>query len=365
MMRPSPLFFPIACVLAVAIGCGGSDGDAGSGADAGDASTGDGAITGDGAMNGDGATGDDAANDGTSAGDGGGGDGSLLDGADGGTTPYDHDGTDTFTTFSASLVNGGSSFTEIVYVPASAGAHPVVSLSPGLQQPASAYTSYATRLASWGFVVLLRDDPGAFVVTPTVTADLAYVVATWLPAQNADTTSALHGKVDLARVGLSGHSRGSQASLVAAENALKGKTIAWFGIDAVDSTTLSGGTQARTTIATVGIPLAWVGGSVSSSCSPAADNYTVEYAAAVSPAVSVTGVGAGHTQFEDQAACVACNLCTPQGTANAAVVLAYAVRYLTAFFARELLHDASVGAAFQGAGAPADIAAGRVTIVSK
>ncbi len=358
-MRAFPTCLAVSCALAFAVGCGSGD-SAVAGADA---AVGDDATSGDGAFVGDGG-GLDASTDTATGNDASSNDADAAR-TDAGSTTYDHDGPDTSTSFTAQLTNGASTFTEYVYVPGSAGAHPVVTLSPGLQQPASAYFPYAKRLASWGIVVLLRDDPGAFVVTPTVTADLAYVVATWLPAQNADTMSALHNKVDLARVGLAGHSRGSQASLVAAENALKNKVVAWFGIDAVDSMTLSNGTQARTTIATVGIPLGWVGGSVSSSCSPAADNYTVEYAAAVSPAVVVTGVGAGHTQFEDPNTCVACNLCTPQGTADGTVVLAYSVRYLTAFFARELLHDATVGAAFQGAGGPADVAAGRVQIASK
>ena len=358
-MRAYRTLLAISCVL-FCVACGSGDGGSVSAA----ADGGDDATSSDGATTGDVFVGDDSSADAGSASDAGSRDADAAR-TDAGTTTYDHDGPDTSTTFTAQISNGASTFNEHVFVPASAGAHPVVSLSPGLQQPASAYVPYATRLASWGIVVLLRDDPGAFVATPNVTADLVYVIATWLPAQNADTMSALHGKVDLARIGLAGHSRGSQASLVAAENALKTKVVAWFGIDAVDSMALAGGTQARTNVATVGIPLGWVSGSVSSSCSPAADNYAVEYAAALSPAVSVVGIGAGHTQFEDPNTCVACNLCTPQGTADGTVVLAYSVRYLTAFFARELLHDATVGAAFQGAGAPADVAAGRVQVASK
>jgi hypothetical protein len=53
------------------------------------------------------------------------------------------------------------------------------------------------------------------------------------------------------------------------------------------------------------------------------------------------------------------------GTANPQVVLDYAVRYLTAFFARELLGDSSVGTTFQGAGATADLAAGLIQVTSK
>jgi hypothetical protein len=46
-------------------------------------------------------------------------------------------------------------------------------------------------------------------------------------------------------------------------------------------------------------------------------------------------------------------------------VLAYSRRYLTAYFARELLGDRAVGAAFEGAGAPQDQGAGLVTITAK
>jgi hypothetical protein len=46
-------------------------------------------------------------------------------------------------------------------------------------------------------------------------------------------------------------------------------------------------------------------------------------------------------------------------------VLATAVKYLTAFFARQLLGDAPVGAAFQGAGEAQDVAAGIIDLVAK
>jgi predicted dienelactone hydrolase len=276
---------------------------------------------------------------------------------------YGVDGPDTVTTANAQVTSNAGTFTERMWIPSSAGAHPVVSLSPGLQQPAAAYAPYGKRLASWGFVVVMRDDPGIFVNAPTVAADIAHVVNTWLPAQNASSQSPLFGKVDTTRVGLAGHSRGGQATLLAATGALKGKVKAWFGLDPVDSS--QGGMQARTALPQIGIPTTFLGAGVTGSCAPAADNYEVLYAQAPSPSVKLTGVGAGHVQFEDPAHCFACGLCTPAGTANSATVLAYSVRYLTAFFARELLGDASVGATFQGAGAPADVGAGLVTIQNK
>jgi hypothetical protein len=58
-------------------------------------------------------------------------------------------------------------------------------------------------------------------------------------------------------------------------------------------------------------------------------------------------------------------LCSPMGTANSTTVLDDAIRYLTSYFAYELLGDTSVGDRLQGAGVPADVASGAITIVSK
>ncbi len=282
--------------------------------------------------------------------------GSVAD--SGSDSPYDHDGPVPFTVESFSVMTSGRTFTVTGYLPSPAGAHPVVSLSPGLLQPAVAYAAYGKRLASHGIATLVRDDPGALTVTTDVTADIAYTVGTWMG-------TALAGRVDSAHVGLAGHSRGGKATLLAAEGALHGKVHAWFGLDPVDAALFSGGAQARDTIAQIGVPTVHLGAQVSSTCAPVADNYEVLFAAGAAPSVKIIGVGVGHTQLEDPASCASCGICTPAGTADTKVVLAYALRYATAFFARELLGDARVGAAFEGAGAPGDVAAGRVQIVTK
>lgn len=118
-------------------------------------------------------------------------------------------------------------------------------------------------------------------------------------------------------------------------------------------------------MAMIGIPTAFLGASVTSNYAPAADSYPLLYPLAPAPSVLIVGVGAGHTQLEPPEACTACSICSPSGTADPAVVLAYATRYLTAFFARELLGDPAVGATFDGALGPGDVAAGRVTIMSR
>jgi hypothetical protein len=295
--------------------------------------------------------------------------GASVDAGDAGGDKYNQNGAVAFTTTTAMVTTGGRTFTENIYLPSSAGPHALVSLTPGLQQTSAAYAPYAERLASYGIVVLMRDDPGLLVQSQVIAGDLEYVIGTWLPAQNTDPSSPLDGEVDLGKVGLTGHSRGGQASLLAAEGALKGKVVAWFGIDPDDPGTIDGFTEstmvAVTNLGSIGIPTTFLGGQVATFCTPADINYQVLYAAAPSPAVEITGVNASHTEFEVQSACVDCAVCTPMGSANPQVVLDYAVRYLMAFFARELQGDTSVGAVFQGVGASADEAAGLVLITSK
>jgi hypothetical protein len=285
------------------------------------------------------------------------------DGSTGGTD-YGRDGTDTVTTFTASVNTGVRTFNETVYLPGSAGAHPAVVLAPGLAQPATAYHDYGQRLASHGIITLIRDDPNVVEDSTAVAADISYVVATWLPAENTGS-GMLAGKVDLAHIGLAGHSRGGKSTLLAAEMGAMGKVSAWFGLDAIDATLFSGGNQAVDRIGTIGIPTAQLGTAMVTPCSPTAYNYQVLYAAASSPSVALLGVNSGHTQLEDQTYCVACGVCTPMGTADSQTVLHYSVKYLTAFFARELKGDTNVGATFDGAGVQADIAAGLITMQSK
>ena len=278
-----------------------------------------------------------------------------------GPSKYDTNGTHAFA--STVVTEGGTS--TVVVAPTAPGKYPVVSLSPGLQQPATAYAGYAARLASHDIITVMRNDGGVLTGTAAVESAITGIVTTWLPAENARAGSPIQGKVDLTKVGLAGHSRGGKASLLAAENGLKGKIAGWFGLDPVDATAFGDNVKARDKLATVGVPIAMIGAEVASSCSPAADTFAALYAASVSPSVLVKGKGAGHTQLEDPATCAACGLCTPAGTADGKVVLAYAIRYLTAFFARELLGDTSVGPSFAGAGAASDISLGRVEITAK
>jgi dienelactone hydrolase len=275
---------------------------------------------------------------------------------------YDSEGPVPYVVYPASV---DGKFLVAVYQPTSSGAHPVVLLAAGFLQTASAYAPYARRLASYGITAVLRDDPGLLADAAGVASDLAYVVTTWLPAENGRLFSPLARHVDLAHVGLAGHSKGGQAALLAAE-VLPGRVRAALALDPVDS-----GGSARGGLGALGIATAFLGettdatgGILGVPCAPAADNYQVLFGDAASPSVAITIVGADHGQFEDPLFCAFCGLCTA-GSSSAGAVLGLARRYATAFFARELLGDASVGATFAGVGAATDEAAGAIQLTAK
>jgi dienelactone hydrolase len=290
---------------------------------------------------------------------------SAMKSSDGGTADapdappsgiaYDTDGTIAYTMETDTV--GSASVT--VWMPSSPGKHPAVVIACGSTQKAPGYAPYAKRLASYGIAAFVIDDPGAFTNTVDVVAADANVAVTWMPATFGD-------RVDVGKVGLAGHSRGGAVSLLLAEHEMAGKVVAWFGIDPVDNQFgMTPGKFARTDLPQLAIPTTYLGAQVTSNCAPAADSYEMLYPKTPVPSVLLVGIGAGHTQFEPPDQCTACSICSPSGTADQPTVLSYAVRYVTAFFARELLGDASVGKTFDGAGAAADIAAGRVTLMSK
>jgi dienelactone hydrolase len=295
---------------------------------------------------------------------------------------YNADGPYAVTTAVLAVPSPDGTFTTTAYIPKDAKAarpHPVVIFLSGFMQSGVAYAPYAKRLASWGIIAFLQDDPViAYAPRPKfpdetspdnnpATAEMAvkavsYQMSAWLPEINADGASPLHATVDTSRIGLAGHSRGAQIALLAAEG-LPGRVRGVFGLDPVDMS--FGAPKAGARLTNIGIPVAFIGETVDKfSCAPAWSNYQVLYDAAASPAVAITALDADHTMFQDPANCRFCSLCT-KGTANPSTVLGYSVRYLTAFFARELLGDRGVGAAFEGAGATADVKAGLIQVASK
>ena len=78
-------------------------------------------------------------------------------------------------------------------------------------------------------------------------------------------------------------------------------------------------------------------------CAPAAENFAQFYAAAPSPAISVTVTGADHMDWVDDPSCGFCGFCAP-GTADPELVRRVTRRLDVAWLRRQLLADAAMDA---------------------
>ncbi len=251
----------------------------------------------------------------------------------------------------------------------SEGPYPTIVIAHGFQLPAAQYESYAQRLASFGYVAITPDYPTSFLgVSHVGVAENLLGALDW-----AATAPELGGDADVENAGMTGHSLGGKASLLAATMDARVKAV--LALDPVDSS-MSCSPQdcpdVSSLMPTLAIPTGFLGETLDASgtfqaCAPAADNYTTFYAGATSPSFSVTVVGANHMSFlDDLAGCgFTCSFCqTP--TATNASVNAMARAYAAAFFERHLRGISAYDSYLTGAEAQARyVATGAATIESK
>lgn len=135
------------------------------------------------------------------------------------------------TTVSAS----GRSFSARVYYPATtagsgqpvaAGRYPVIAFGHGFLQGISRYYSTMSHLATWGFIVVAPTSQGGLLPNHGAFADDLNAALTWAVAQDTTTGSRFAGHVRGDRLGLSGHSMGGGASILAAARNPKVVTVA-------------------------------------------------------------------------------------------------------------------------------------------
>lgn len=119
----------------------------------------------------------------------------------------------------------GSTFTAVLFYPADAGGaydgsgapYPAIAFGHGFLQPVERYESTLEHLATWGyFVIAPRSNGGLFPSHSQFAGDLSASL-TYLENRNADTGSPFFEQVNVARFGVSGHSMGGGASMLAAE----------------------------------------------------------------------------------------------------------------------------------------------------
>lgn len=122
---------------------------------------------------------------------------------------------------------GGGAFTARLFYPAtatgagatydaSAAPYPAISFGHGFFTSRSYYQSTLEHLATWGyFVIATESEMGLFPNHSNYADDLRYCL-TYLESANLNASSWLFGQVDAAHFGLSGHSMGGGASILAA-----------------------------------------------------------------------------------------------------------------------------------------------------
>jgi pimeloyl-ACP methyl ester carboxylesterase len=224
------------------------------------------------------------------------------------------------------------------------GPCPFVVFSHGFLLHGDQYMSYAVRLASYGMIVALPTYKESIVNVDhrALALDLVSVLDQFATMDD-DVSSLFYQKLDMNRVGLSGHSLGGKISLLAAVNDARIGACAL--LDPVDSAPFGGHDEDPVKFPSVTpelmpdirIPLLLIGAEfggkpvVVLGCAPPEDNYQQYYEHANSPAIEVTQLGAGHLQYVDGPVAEPFEWACAPGTADPQQVREAAIAYVTAY----------------------------------
>ncbi|CAL8460752.1 g283 [Coccomyxa elongata] len=179
--------------------------------------------------------------------------------------------------------------------------YPLVIISSGFLTAASSYFSYARRLATWGYTVVMYDkvESATEPLDDRLCVELIREIIDW-----AKLDPVLSQLADTDTTYLCGHSRGGKVSALAA--AVDPRVKAVCLLDPVDVTVYTPqGPDFPSAVAAIrhmsrGVPLAIVGSGRAGDCVPKDSNYKRYYNACQAPAWEVVLGSAGHFQFLDE-----------------------------------------------------------------
>lgn len=194
-------------------------------------------------------------------------------------------------TFTALLYYPAASAGENAPIAATGGPFPAISFGHGFLQPVSRYTSTLNHLATHGFLLIASESEGSlFPSHSNFALDLRHCL-TYLEQQQASPGSFLFGRVRTDRMGLSGHSMGGGASLLAAAQDPRVDVVA--NLAAAETNP-----SATAAAANVPAPIFLIAGS-NDGIVPVGSNGQLMYNAAL-PAKSLPVIGGGwHCGFQD------------------------------------------------------------------
>ncbi|SBT52879.1 alpha/beta hydrolase family protein [Micromonospora auratinigra] len=225
--------------------------------------------------------------------------------------------------------------------PVAAGRFPVIAFGHGFLQGVSKYSSTLSHLSTWGFIVIAPTSQGGFSPDHSAFADDLNAALTWAVAQDTTTGSRFAGHVSVDRLGLSGHSMGAGASILAAARNPKVVTVA--NLAAAETNP-----SAKAAAATVTVPVRLIAGD-RDTIAPVADHQRPIYVAKP-PAKQLRIVkGGSHCGFMDSG-----TLFCDSGSISRTTQLQLTRRLLTEWFLRYLAGDTSYDDAVWGAPAQND-----------
>ncbi len=232
--------------------------------------------------------------------------------------------------------------------------YPAVSFGHGFLQAVTQYQSTCQHLASHGYLVIASESEGSLSPSHANFAlDLRHCL-TWLEEQNVLATSELFGRVLVTAFGMSGHSMGGGASILATAADPRVKCLANMAAAETNPSAIAA-------IANISVPTFLITGSRDTIVAPAGNGQAM-YNAAPAPKQLPLIIGGFHCGFTDNTF-IFCD----SGDITRAAQLAITRRLLTAFFNLHLKLDqtewsevwgpeAPPGPASAGGGPQSDIA---------
>ncbi|TVQ64367.1 MAG: hypothetical protein EA379_01810 [Phycisphaerales bacterium] len=252
------------------------------------------------------------------------------------------------TTVTVTRANG-STFTAVLHYPATAAGvdapfdpagapYPAVSFGHGFLQSVSVYRSTLEHLSTHGYLVIASEsESGLFPSHGNFATDISRCL-TWLEDRNADPASFLFGRVDTDAFGLSGHSMGGGASILAAAQDPRVRALANLAAANTNPSAVNA-------MANVTIPSRLIAGD-SDGITPVENHGVLMYNNATCPRQLPIIIGGFHCGFTDSA-----GLFCDSGGISRAEQLAITRRLLTEFFDLHLKGDQSLWGVVWGPGA--------------